>query len=74
MDHAGLLQREFGSRLFNIGAFLNLVERMNYGKYNIFIYSLMMFFSFQTVLDQTTDLKVMSVRDRKVTHLFCIHL
>lgn len=46
MDHAGLLQREFGSRLFNIGAFLNLIERMNYGKYNIFIYSLMMFFFF----------------------------
>lgn len=54
--------------------FLNLIERMNYGKYNIFIYSLMKFFSFQTVPDQTTDLKVMSILDRKVTHLFCIYL
>lgn len=59
---------------FILVLFLNLIERMNYGKYNIFIYSLMKFFSFQTVLDQTTDLKVMSVLDRKVTHLFCIHL
>lgn len=38
----------------------------------LFIYFL--FFFLQTVQDQTTDLKGMSDLDRKVTHLFCIHL
>ena len=38
--------RRFGSRLFATGAFLNLIvtERMNYGRYKIFTYSLIFFF------------------------------
>lgn len=57
---------------------------MNYGGFKIFMYSLMMkiiylfiyflVFFLQTVPDQTTDLKGMSDLDRKVTHLFWIHL
>lgn len=43
MDHVGLLQEERGTRSFEIGAFfLNLLERMNYGRLKIFMYSLMM--------------------------------
>lgn len=43
MDHVGLLQEEFGSRSFEIGAFfLNLIERMNCGGFKIFMYSFMM--------------------------------
>lgn len=46
MYHVGLLQEEFGSRLFETGAFLNLIviERMNYGRYKIFVYPLIFFF------------------------------
>lgn len=45
MDHVGLLQEERGSRSFEIGAFfLDLIERMNYGGFKIFMCSLMMKF------------------------------